>query len=75
MNYRNELGFGLDTGSKYWTQFGCLDHHSHYDKCFFLSTSVGTAMHVDLRVVTRKGRITFHEQLSEKKINTLRYAI
>jgi WD40 repeat protein len=70
--FKKESGFGMDEGYRYWTQYGCLDHRSNGDKCFLLSTSVGTAMHVDLR---SKGGVTFHEELSEKKINSLRYAI
>jgi hypothetical protein len=69
--FKNEPGYGLDTGYKYWTQYGCLDHRNS-EKCFFLSTSRGTAMHVDMR---SRGGITFHEELSEKKINTLRYVV
>lgn len=68
--YRDRLGWGLDQGYKYWTQYVCPDHRNAYDQCFFLSTSAGTAMHVDLRV--GKGKLTFYEELSEKKINTLR---
>lgn len=68
--YRGQLGRGLDQGYNYWTQYVCPDHRNAYDQCFFVSTSVGTAMHVDLRV--GKGELTFHEKLSEKKINTLR---
>jgi WD40 repeat protein len=71
--YRDLLGRGLDEGYKYWTQYVCPDHRNANDQCFFLSTSVGTAVHVDLRV--GKGQLTFHEKLSEKKINTLRYVI
>lgn len=68
--YNTKLGFALDTGSRFWTQYGCLDPRFANEKCMFLSTSVGTAMHVDLRA---KQSITFHEEFSEKKINTLRY--
>ena len=66
--FKGELGYSMDTGYRYWTQYACLDHRSS-DKSFFLSTSAGTAMHVDMR---SKRKITFHEDLSEKKINTLR---
>jgi len=48
----------------------CPDPRNASDQCFFMSTSYGTAMHVDLRV--GNGKLTFHEDLSEKKINTLR---
>jgi WD40 repeat protein len=61
------LGSGLDQGYNYWTQYVCPDPRNASEQCFFMSTSLGTAMHVDLRV----GKISFHEQLSEKKINTL----
>lgn len=73
VQYRGELGHRMDTGHKFWTQYACLDHRgnggSNRDSCFFLSTSVGTAAHVDLRT---KRRVTFYQQLSEKKINSLR---
>ena len=68
--YRDHLGRGLDQGYNYWIQFVCPDHRNSSDQVFFISTSYGTAMHVDLRV--GKGKLTFHENLSEKKINTLR---
>lgn len=55
--------------SDYWFQYACLDHRNQ--DCFFLSTSVGTAMHVDMRA-SGKQRVTFHEEWSEKKINSLR---
>jgi hypothetical protein len=55
--------------SAFWFQFACLDHRS--EECFFLSTSIGTAMHVDMRA-SGKQRLTFHEEWSEKKINSLR---
>jgi len=63
--FADQLGAGLDTGYRFWTQYCCLD--SRFSKCMFLSTSQGTVMHIDLRT---KG-FTFHEKLSEKKINTL----
>jgi hypothetical protein len=72
--FRTRPGYGVDTGGReFWTQHGCLDR-----RCsgggpdgtgFFLSTSVGTALHVDARA----NRVTFHEKLSERKINTVRY--
>lgn len=70
-SYKAHLGAGLDTGYHFYTQYACLDDRFSNEKCFFLSTSVGTAMHVDLRV-NQKERITFHEELSEKKINSIR---
>lgn len=70
--FADKLGFGLDSGHKFWTQYVCLDRRYNSEKCFFVSTSVGTVMHIDLRL-PEAGRITFHEELSEKKINTVRY--
>jgi len=67
--FKSKLGYGLDTGYRFWTQYGCLDTRFQSHKCFFLSTSVGTAMHIDMRL---KHKLTFHEELSEKKINTVR---
>jgi WD40 repeat protein len=72
--YAEDLGFGLDEGYRYWTQYVALDHRNSggsSNPCLFVSTSVGTAMHLDLRAPDKQ-RITFHEKLSEKKINTLR---
>lgn len=66
--FKTKLGYGVDNGYRYWTQYFCLDHRSADGKCLFLSTSEGTAMHVDLR---SKGQLTFHQKLSEKKINSL----
>lgn len=66
--FQKNVGYGMDTGHKFWTQYACLDHRSGSGKCFFLSTSIGTAMHIDMR--SGKG-VTFHEELSEKKINSL----
>lgn len=43
--------------------------HGSDGDCFFLSTSEGTVMHIDLR---SKGEVTFDQKLSEKKINTVR---
>ena len=68
--HRHHLGRNLDEGYHYWVQYVCPDHRSPAEKTMFASTSFGTAMHVDLRV--GNGKITFHETLSEKKINTLR---
>jgi WD40 repeat protein len=67
---RDRPGYGLgQQGHKFWTQYICLDPRWNHQDCFFLSTSIGTAMHIDLRI---KEPVTFHETLSEKKINTLR---
>lgn len=67
-SFKGTLGFGLDQGYGYWTQYACMDSRSADDRCLFLSTSKGTVMHVDLR---SKGKITFHQELSEKKINSV----
>jgi WD40 repeat protein len=70
--YAEELGFGLDEGYNFWHQHVSLDHRSaQADSCLFLATSVGKALHLDLRIADKQ-RITFNEQLSDKKINTLR---
>jgi hypothetical protein len=69
--YKAKLGTGLDSGYHFYTQFACLDERFNTEKCFFLSTSIGTVMNIDLRV-KGKERITFHEELSEKKINSVR---
>lgn len=69
--YAEELGFGIDEGYSFWHQHVSLDHRfAGSDPCLFLATSVGTALHLDLRLAERQ-RITFNEQLSERKINTL----
>uniref|UniRef100_A0A7S1B7W6 WD repeat-containing protein 76 n=1 Tax=Corethron hystrix TaxID=216773 RepID=A0A7S1B7W6_9STRA len=79
-------GYGLDTGYKYWTQYGCYTDSS--SNSLLLSTSIGTVMHIDLR--SGKGRtrlkkvrdrgfeaggspfnVTFNVEMSSKKINTL----
>jgi WD40 repeat protein len=73
--FRSMPGHGMDTGHRYWTQYACLDSRfggGSAEHCLFVSTSVGTAMHLDLRAGGGRGRVTFHEELSEKKINTLR---
>ena len=70
--FQHRPGYGTEQeyGNKFWTQHIAIDPRYNTDACFFLSTSVGTAMHIDVR---KKHPITFHEQFSEKKINTLRY--
>ena len=71
--YAEELGYGLDQGYRYWLQYVAVDpRYQGSNPCLFASTSVGTAFHLDLRVA-EKQQITFHEKLSEKKINSLRY--
>jgi hypothetical protein len=75
--YAEDLGFGLDQGYRYWIQHVSVDPRYKANggpttnPSLFLSTSVGTALHLDLRT-TGKERITFHESLSDKKLNTLR---
>jgi hypothetical protein len=71
--FQDQLGRGMDTGYRFWTQYACLDPRSgNGERCVFVSTSIGTAMHLDLRASNGSGRVTFHEELSEKKINSLR---
>lgn len=68
-----ELGYDLDEGYNYWTQFVAVDkRHQGSSPSLFMSTSAGTAMHIDLRSA-KKQRISFNVDLSEKKINSLRY--
>ncbi|KAI2497360.1 hypothetical protein MHU86_17125 [Fragilaria crotonensis] len=69
VKYTDRLGYGLDMDYKFWVQHVSMDGRFNNDKCFFVSTSAGTAMHMDVRV--GKGKLTFNENLSEKKINTL----
>ena len=70
--YAEQLGFGLDDGHNFWHQHVSLDHRfAGPDPCLFLATSVGTALHLDLRLADRQ-RITFNKKLSDRKINTLR---
>jgi WD40 repeat protein len=68
--FSTSLGYGMEDGNKSWIQFCCLDTRYGSEKCFFLSNSIGDSFHVDLR---DNAIISFHEKLSEKKINTLRY--
>jgi WD40 repeat protein len=67
-SYSNAAAASNDTdsisGDGGWVQYTCLDQNEN----IFVSTSIGTALHVDRRT----GKPTFHEKLSEKKINTLR---
>ena len=71
--YLEDLGYGLDEGKRYWTQSVTTDHRykGSANPCLFVSTSVGHVFHVDLRV-SEKQKITFHETVSEKKVNTVR---
>mmetsp|Transcript_18201 Transcript_18201/g.37432 ORF Transcript_18201/g.37432 Transcript_18201/m.37432 type:complete len:644 (+) Transcript_18201:117-2048(+) len=70
--YLEDLGYGLDQGYRYWTQNVTTDHRyrGSSNPCLFVSTSMGDVFHVDLRV-SNKQKITFHEKLSSKKINTV----
>jgi hypothetical protein len=72
--YLEDLGYGLDQGYRYWTQSVTADHRSKglSNPCLFVSTSSGDVFHVDLRV-SEKQKITFHESVSDKKVNTVRY--
>jgi len=63
VEYKNKLGFDLLDG---WMQFSCLDHRN--EDCFFYSTSYGDVVHIDMR---KKSKITFNENLSAKKINSV----
>ena len=74
--YSEDLGFGLDQGRGYWTQSVMPDPRYGLggeisNPCLFVTTSHGHAFHLDLRV-SGKEKITFHESLSAKKINTVR---
>mmetsp|Transcript_13104 Transcript_13104/g.14046 ORF Transcript_13104/g.14046 Transcript_13104/m.14046 type:complete len:648 (+) Transcript_13104:66-2009(+) len=70
--YAEDLGFGLDQGYRYWTQNVMVDHRykGASNPSLFVSTSIGDVFHVDLRVGGKQS-ITFHESLSEKKVNTV----
>jgi hypothetical protein len=74
--YAEDLGYGLDQGYRYWVQHVSVDprykeNSPTTNPSLFLATSVGTALHLDLRT-TGKERVTLHESLSDKKLNTLR---
>eukprot|EP00536_Pseudo-nitzschia_multiseries_P016728 jgi/Psemu1/222372/e_gw1.1212.11.1 len=70
--YLEDLGYGLDQGYRYWTQSVTVDHRCKgaSNPCLFVTTSMGDVFHVDLRV-SNKEKITFHERVSEKKINNV----
>ena len=63
----------------FYTQYLELDHRSSTQDAFFLSTSIGSVMHIDRRIggssstrgINGAG-ISFHAQLSDKKINSVR---
>jgi hypothetical protein len=65
--FKDKLGYGMDEGSRFYTQYACYDHRN--EKCLFLSTSTGGVAHIDLRA---KGKLTYDLSLSEKKINSIR---
>merc|ERR1711920_697988 len=56
----------MDEGRKFYFQYGCLDKRN--EQGLFISTSIGSVMHLDLRL---KKKITFQAYLDEKKINTI----
>lgn len=60
----------------FYTQYLALDPRANKDdQSFFLSTSIGSVMHVDRRIGGRnKGSVTWHSLLSDegKKINSVR---
>jgi len=70
--YLEDLGYGLDRGYRYWTQHVSVDprYTGASNPGLFVSTSVGDVFHVDLRA-PRNQKITFHETVSEKKVNTV----
>ena len=75
-SYSEDLGFDLDQGRGYWTQSVMPDPRyglggETSNPCLFVTTSYGHVFHLDLRVSGRE-KITFHESLSAKKINTVR---
>ncbi|KAK1736333.1 WD40 repeat domain-containing protein [Skeletonema marinoi] len=65
--YKDKLGYNLHGGYRSWLQSLELDHRFG-SECFFLSTSEGSVMHVDLR---SKRKVTFDQTLSERKINSM----
>ena len=67
--YKDKLGYNTDNGYNSWIQSMELDQRYESGKCFFLSTSEGGVIHIDLR---SKGKVTFDQVLSERKINTVR---
>ena len=64
--YKGKIGYGMDEGYRFYTQYACYDHRN--EECLFLSTSLGGVAHLDLRA----NKATFDLALSEKKINTVR---
>jgi len=66
--FKEKVGYGTDQGYNSWIQSMELDHRYESGKCFFLSTSEGRVIHIDSRA---KGKVTFNQVLSPKKINTV----
>mmetsp|Transcript_22164 Transcript_22164/g.47665 ORF Transcript_22164/g.47665 Transcript_22164/m.47665 type:complete len:578 (+) Transcript_22164:118-1851(+) len=66
--YKEKMGYKTDHGYNSWIQSMELDHRFEGGKCFFLSTSEGGVIHIDSRA---KGKVTFDQVLSTKKINTV----
>ena len=66
----------------FYTQYLELDHRSPTQDAFFLSTSIGSVLHIDRRMgggsssrssgSSNLAGVTFHAQLSDKKINSVR---
>jgi WD40 repeat protein len=76
--YKDKIGYGTDQGYNSWIQSMELDHRVESGKCFYLSTSEGGVMHIDLRAAAaattttnKGGKLTFNTVLSERKINTI----
>lgn len=67
--FKDRIGYGTDRGYNSWIQSMEIDRRYESGKCFFLSTSEGGVIHVDLR---SKGKVTFDQVLSDRKINSVR---
>jgi WD repeat-containing protein 76 len=63
----------LDDNDHYYTQYLALDPRAAgSNRSFFLSTSIGSVLHVDRRLSSGSGgNVTFHANMSEKKINSV----
>jgi len=66
--YKDKVGFDTDNGYNSWIQSMEIDKRYESGKCFFLSTSEGGVMHIDMRA---KSKVTFDQVLSNRKINTV----
>ena len=66
--YKDKVGFNTDNGYNSWIQSMEIDKRYESGKCFFLSTSEGGVIHIDMR---SKAKVTFDQVLSERKINTV----